>query len=367
MEKKERKISLTTYVLTLIIMALIIIIILMYNNNRDEGKKQDLNISAENVEQTEIAKNNIIENVVEENNNSISFTDEQVKMALSNYLNLLAHAHCDTLLENLDERGELKYQSSKDKILNDGKVITSIKFSDYKNTMLNYITEKEFEKNWTKALSFDQDSNGFLIKGQGGGGLVEYSVNRIEKINDLQYSAKTTATYVDVDDSKENENYKITIQNYKNTCVIDSIAKEEASVDESTKDNNFQKSSEKSSVSYIEIETEDKVAEKKTGSLEYKKKKITDREKIESIMKIIDSATLYNSKSEIPDFGDVPPSATIYLTNGKEYSVIAGDEINDNGEYVNLMCIWYTNDGSDKKTYKVNAKLGEYIEKLFND
>ena len=84
-------------------------------------------------------------------------------------------------------------------------------------------------------------------------------------------------------------------------------------------------------------------------------------------MKIIDSAEPYTEKSFISDFGDVPPSATIYFKDGKKYSVMAGDEINDNGNMVNLMCKWYREDGNDKTLYKVNEKLGECLEKIFNE
>ena len=117
-------------------------------------------------------------------------------------------------------------------------------------------------------------------------------------------------------------------------------------------------------VSYIVLEVEDTDAKE---GLAYKNKKITNKEKINLLMKIVDSAESYEEKSFIADFGDVPPSATIYLMNGEKYSISAGDEINDNGDTVNLMTKWNSNDGSDKTLYKVNTKLGEYIEKLYSE
>lgn len=117
-------------------------------------------------------------------------------------------------------------------------------------------------------------------------------------------------------------------------------------------------------VSYIVLEVEDTDAKE---GLAYKNKKITNKEKINLLMKIVDSAESYEEKSFISDFGDVPPSATIYLTNGEKYSISAGDEINDNGDTVNLMTKWNSNDGSGKTLYKVNMKLGEYIEKLYRE
>lgn len=130
-----------------------------------------------------------------------------------------------------------------------------------------------------------------------------------------------------------------------------------------TENNNSKDTTNSSSVSYIILELEDIEAQ----GLEYKNKKITNKQKIDSLMKIIDSATPYTEKNFIGDFGDCPPCAKIYLSNGKNYTVAAGDQINDNGKTVNLMTKWYSEDGSDKTLYKVDTKLGEYIEKLFND
>ena len=137
---------------------------------------------------------------------------------------------------------------------------------------------------------------------------------------------------------------------------------------DNTVSNNSQNKTESSSVSYIVLELEDIEAEEKNQQgLEYKNKKITDKKKIDVLMEIIDSATTYKEKSFIADFGDVPPSAKIYLSNGESYTVAAGDEYDDAGNVVNLMTKWYSEDGSNKTLYKVNTKLGEQIEKIFND
>ena len=121
-------------------------------------------------------------------------------------------------------------------------------------------------------------------------------------------------------------------------------------------------------VSYIVIEIEDKEAEKTNQQgLEYKSKKIIDKKEIEVLMKIIDSATLYHEKGIIPDFGDIPSSAKIYLSNGESYTVAAGDEYDDAGNIVNLMTKWSSEDGSDKTLYRIDKKLGEQIEKMFQE
>lgn len=239
-EKKVTKISLSTFFLILAIIIIVVMAIFMYKfyNEKIEANEKsaklqsqvsnlketvnDLQGKIDNISDT-INSNNSTENTTTTNNNSTSFTENQVKTALSNYLELRAHAGCDALLENLKEKGKLNYDTSKDTILNDGTVITSIKFSDYKNAMLNYVSESEFEKNWTSTQYFNENSNGYLTKVQGGGGLRVYTVNSITKTSDSTYSAKTTATLIDLDDSKEDENFTFTITSYKGNCVIDSL------------------------------------------------------------------------------------------------------------------------------------------------
>lgn len=242
-EKKVTKISLSTFFLILAIIAIIVMGIFMYklyNEKTEETKKsnelqtqvnslnetvRDLQEKINNISETSNS-NNSTENTSTTNtssNNSTSFTDEQVKTALSTFLELRAHANCDALLQNLTEKRNLNYDPSKNTILDDGTVVTTIKFSDYKNAMLNYVSESEFEKNWTSSQYFYENSNGYLNKAQGGGGLRVYTINSITKIDNSTYSAKTTATLVDLDNSQEDENYTFTVKSYNGNCVIDSI------------------------------------------------------------------------------------------------------------------------------------------------
>ena len=91
------------------------------------------------------------------------------------------------------------------------------------NLVLNYVSENNFEKHWTSAQYFKKNSKGYLTKVQGGGGLRTYTINSIKKIDDSTYSAKTTATLVDFDDSKEKENFTFKVTFYNGKCVIDSV------------------------------------------------------------------------------------------------------------------------------------------------
>ena len=222
-ENKQSKISLSTVLLLLAILVIIAMSYYIYTEKTNYNKEiAELEANATNMQSTINDLQGKIDNI-SQTINSTTFTDEQVKTALSDFLELRAYANCDSLLERLKDKAKLNYNSANDTILDDGTVITTIKFLDYKNAMLNYVSESEFERNWHSTQYFNENSDGYLTKVQGGGGLCEYTVDSISKKDDETYSAKTTVTFVDLDDSKENENYIFTVKQYGDKCVIDSI------------------------------------------------------------------------------------------------------------------------------------------------
>ena len=159
-----------------------------------------------------------------EKNSSTSFSEEQVKQAISEYLELQASADCGTPLDILKKKGKINYDPSEYTInTNNGLITTKVKFSDYKNAMLNYVTESEFEKNWTSEIYLGEDSNGYLTHAQGGGGLRVYTINSISKIDDKTFSVKTTSMVEDDDTTKENENFTFEVASYNGKCVINSV------------------------------------------------------------------------------------------------------------------------------------------------
>ena len=197
-------------ILLIIIMIVLIMFGLIRRNNISE----------------KISSNNLNENTIitDNNNNSSVFTDEQVRVTLSNYLELLANENCDNLLQWLNENGKLNYDSSKNTILNDGTVITSIRFSDYKNAMLNYVSENEFERNWNLTLYFNENSDGYLTKLQGGGAYCPYTIESITHNDDLNYIAKTYySNSYDYPIIKYYKDFSFEIKSYNGNCVIDSI------------------------------------------------------------------------------------------------------------------------------------------------
>ena len=216
-EKKEIKISLST--VFLIIAIFIIIIMALYIYIDKTKPDEEIAKSETNTINIENTTSNLQEQEQEE------FTDEQVKTTLSNFLELQAHANCDALLDCLTEKGKLNYDPSKDTVLEDATVVTTIKFSDYKKAMLNYVSENEFEKNWTSDIYINENEDGYLTKTQGGGGLRIYNIKNINKKNDTDYTAETSYN-IDSTDNEENagtEEFIFSVKFDNGNCVIDSI------------------------------------------------------------------------------------------------------------------------------------------------
>ncbi len=233
-EKKTIKISLSTFFLLLALVAIIVMAIFMYKFYDDKKKADEKSSSLENqlsnLNETvkdlndKISNTNTTTDVANTTNPETSFTDTEIKTALSEFLEVYAHANCDSLLDYLSEQGLLGNTPYDSTVSDDGVVTTNVKFSDYKKAMLNYVSEDFFNKNWTSSQYFSENNDGYLVKGQGGGSLREYTVNNISKITDDTYSANTTST--NLDDSKapsENEKVTFSISSYNGNCVIDSF------------------------------------------------------------------------------------------------------------------------------------------------
>ena len=234
MEEKKNKISLSVFISVIAVLVIIIMAEFIYmqkiNANREiEGLKKDSEELKATVTELQ-GKLDSISNIADTSDTTANvsekvFTDEEVKKAFSNYLELSAHAGCDSLLECLTEKGDIKYDSSKDVTDSDGKQITNVKFSDYKNAMLKYVSEREYEKNWSKGDHYSENNEGYIVKYQGGGGLRVYTIKSIKKTDNVTYSVKTTSV-VDENEYYEENDYTFSIKNYNGHCVIDSITEQ---------------------------------------------------------------------------------------------------------------------------------------------
>ena len=250
-EKNATKISLSTFFLLLAIIAIIVMGLFIYKLNIDKNieiqKSNELQSQISSLNETvndlqgkinNISENNVAENTSKTdnskdsnetnqntNNDKILYSNEQVKKALSDYLELRSYANVSAILERLTEKGELNYNHSKDKLINNNTtILTNVKFSEYKKAMLNYVSEKEFERNWASTRLLKEGDDGYLTKPEGGGGLRTYTIKSINQKSDLTYEAKTN--YI-IDDNKKDsgsEDFTFTIESYNGKCVIDSIS-----------------------------------------------------------------------------------------------------------------------------------------------
>ena len=189
-------------------------------------------------------------------------------------------------------------------------------------------------------------------------GVYIYKLKEEQSTENVNTSKNQTTTNTTENKADSSNN----VQEKNNTNVSEATntnAKEaKSNTTEKTTDSKSQSNNESVSVSYIILEVEDKEA----SEISYKEKKITDKQKIDEFMKIVDSAVPYTSAGA--DIGDAS-FATIYFTNGDKYKIAAHDKVGN--EDSNMMYKWYRDDASDKTSYKLSAKLNEFIQNLFNE
>jgi len=216
-EKKYVKISLGTAICLAVIFILIVCGVVFgvyyYTNNNTEneslsGIKDTVNVSEEN---------NTIENEEEkevEESNSNTFSDETVKEVLQKYMDLCTSkdASPDTLLSKLGFN-VIRNNNEEIKYIDDGYYIkTDVKYSDYKNTMLNYVTEEIFNNEFTEGF---KNENGYVWYFNGGASGTKIEVKKVLKIKDNEYKAEM---YFE----EENSSFKVkfSVGDYNGKCVI---------------------------------------------------------------------------------------------------------------------------------------------------
>ncbi len=237
MEKKKFSVPLVLLCLTIaIIIVMGIIIFRFYSDNKrvnedlaklqnqvSELEKENTNAYTENA--LENSNENMADNQTDAEN---EITLEQAKKVAEDYLSLDAALGCDCLLEELTSKKVLEYNPEEDNVISDEEVITKVKFSDYKSAMLNYVSEKEFERSFrSNRIEFRENEEGFLVKQQGGGGSVEHNIKEITKNDDGSYHVISEATLVDANDTKENREYDFTFILLNGKYVVDSCVEKE--------------------------------------------------------------------------------------------------------------------------------------------
>ena len=240
-EKKEKKIiklSLTTSILIFLLSILIAFFggyfclknivkkqyLKQFNNeqiNIDNNKSENKNIKKkyENVNVFKNRKNNKTEK--KNNDNNIEeFSSEDIKLAIQNYLDL--KGECDgspegmLIILNLIKENETKEKND------DLFVKTNVKFSTFKDIMLNYVTEEMFEKKFARVY---KNINGYLYYYDGGATGISFEVNDVYIKGDFSdnidntYVAKTHNNKLYFE-SWEVEYIEFRIENSNGRCVI---------------------------------------------------------------------------------------------------------------------------------------------------
>ena len=156
-----------------------------------------------------------------ENNTTTTFTNEEIKTAIQNYLHLEAarSGSRDGLLVYL---GLMQYNSPVEHLDNNYEK-TNIRFTDFRNKMLNYMTEEWLEKQFIKPGGREvfKDVDGYVCYEFGGASGLSIEVESIElkgEYSNSEYIAKTYVT--EISDNKTLVNIEFHIDNVNNKCVI---------------------------------------------------------------------------------------------------------------------------------------------------
>lgn len=142
----------------------------------------------------------------------------EIQTLFENFLKIDTSAYKGTVLELLN----IGYDKNKDVDYEDN-IITNVKYDDYKNAMLNYVSESFFEKEYTKNIGISKNKNGMLIKSQGGGDYPDIEILKVSKTKDLSYEVEIKTSY-SYNDETSNETYKFTLKEYNGKLVVDTFS-----------------------------------------------------------------------------------------------------------------------------------------------
>lgn len=218
MEKNSAKISLGTavcmFIILLLIIALAIVYYLGFINNSGEFANSNVAGDTEVIQNVNENINN--SDVSEEINNTIS--NDEIKRTLQNYLDLVGIRE-GSPLGMLVKLGLCNYSDYDNaNRTDDNYVKTNIKYSDYKEKMLEYVTEEWFN---TRFKNGYKEQNGMLYYFDGGATGMEFEVKDITIKGDYSAQAYIAQVYdINLDGSKELNNVEFHIANNNGKYVI---------------------------------------------------------------------------------------------------------------------------------------------------
>ena len=235
MDNKKIKISLSTFFLIVAIVIIICMACYIYvekvNTNKEIDTLQTNSVEMQNTINTLQERINTISktsnsNSDEEINNSqtskeeFKYSNDEIKKALQNYLDLVGMEE-GSPLGMLVKLGLCKYDDYYNaNKTTDNYVKTNIKYSDYKEKMLEYVTEEWFNTNFNNGFYKEQD--GILYFLDGGATGINFEVKDVNIKGAYSKQVYIAEVYnIHVDGSKELENIEFHIANNNNNkCVI---------------------------------------------------------------------------------------------------------------------------------------------------
>lgn len=236
-EKRKIKISLSTFFLILAIIVIVIMTLYIYKlyinfenannkidylNNQISKMKNDVNISKTN---TDLNNNevNSSEKVFSQENKEQDYSVEEVKQVLEKYLNLEG-AFAGSPLELLYELG-YKKSSIEDFPDKNNYIKTNIKYDEFKQKMLEYMSEELFEKfnTYIDIENCYKNVNGYLYVVDSGSSGHKHKVESIELKSKDSYVGKAYFVYVTGEYSDETYDFNFTISSHNGKCIINTI------------------------------------------------------------------------------------------------------------------------------------------------
>ena len=213
-------------VVLIVIIAVMGVSIVKLNNDKKELKVSSTELSnkvseLEASENTMREKLGIISNTIGDSDSSTdsahnTFSDEEIKKAIQNYLSLmgvLEGSPEEMLVEiGLIEQNKYMYTQAGD----DNFIKTDVKYEVFKNRMLEYMTEEFFNQNEALKLKF-KNQDGYLAFKRVGATGIGYTVKEITikgDYSDSSYIAKVENEF------GEEENVEFHIADSKGKCVI---------------------------------------------------------------------------------------------------------------------------------------------------
>lgn len=408
-EKKEKKmiqISLKTAIALIIVIILAITMLgIAYYNVTQNAKKgtettqstASTNANADkNEEKNTITGNNNSSNVDEEESDKIvtdaevkesskkSFTDADVKESLEKYLNIYGTflggpSSVPVALKLVQNENEFKY------IENSHTYETKIKYSDFKNKILEYMTEKEFENTfhfYGESEAFKNVNGNLYISAVGASGM-QWHVESITKVSNESYKANITFEALNGDKTAQNVEFKTSNNNGK--CVIDEIKWEEKTSSNGIQNLNTNDDLVKKLYGYV---YKDRVKDYLDNeiNLVYMNKKVTEADLNDKLKFVTVFSTLNENDGEkvemkLGEYTEMAISSNV-SSNGKSYAIkysketvenrfrqIFGKNAKINHQTIEYTSLGYVNEYKNNAYYCYSRSGGggpRYREELFS-